>query len=501
MIPNATIQINTVESGPTISRHIFGHFAEHLGRCIYDGLWVGPESTVPNVRGWRSDLVEALRAIKIPNLRWPGGCYADDYHWRDGIGPSQQRPRRINAHWGGVIDDNAVGTHEFLDLCEQLDCEPYLAGNVGSGTVRELREWVEYVNAPEGTLADERAANGRKEPWNVRLWGIGNENWGCGGHMRAEYYADEYWRYATYVQDYPNASTFRVACGPNEADYNWTEVMMRECTKPRFGFSAMDGLSLHNYTIPGGWENMHSATSVTTDSWNEVMALGWQMDELVRKHSAIMDQHDPDKKVAMIVDEWGAWYQAEEGTNPRFLYQQQTVRDAVLAALSLNVFIENCERVRFANLAQIVNVLQAIVLTEPEGGRLVLTPTWNVFALYAVHQDAQRLPLKIETAQLSHEAGAFPQVSATASRAVNGEINITLTNTDSAQPVEVTLSLVGATFDNVKARVVASPELAACNTFDQPRTITTSDLADVSLSGDQATLTMPAASVVSLSFS
>jgi alpha-N-arabinofuranosidase len=231
------------------------------------------------------------------------------------------------------------------------------------------------------------------------------------------------------------------------------------------------------------------------------MALGWQMDELVRKHSAIMDQHDPDKKVAMIVDEWGAWYKAEEGTNPRFLYQQQTVRDAVLAALSLNVFIKNCDRVRFANLAQIVNVLQAIVLTEPEGGRLLLTPTWDVFALYAVHQDAQRLPFEIETAQLSHDAGEFPQVSAAASRAANGEINVTLANTDSAQPVKINLSLAGVTLENVKARVVASPTLNACNTFDHPRTITTADLADVTLSGDQASLTLPAASVVALNFS
>jgi len=497
----AKIQINTAESGPVISKHLFGHFAEHLGRCIYDGLWVGPESTVPNVRGWRSDLVEALLAIKIPNLRWPGGCFADDYYWRDGIGPTEQRPRRVNAHWGGVLDDNAVGTHEFLDLCEQLDCEPYIAANVGSGSPREMREWVEYVNAAAGTLADERAANGRKEPWKVTLWGVGNENWGCGGHMRPDYYADEYRRYATYVQDHPDATVQRMACGPNEDDYNWTEVMMRQCAAPLYGFQPMDGLSLHYYTLPGGWDNKAPARPFDQAGWNEVMALGWRMDELVIKHSAIMDRHDPDKKVALVVDEWGAWYREEKGTHPRFLFQQQTVRDAVLAAINLNIFIDHCERLRFANLAQVVNVLQAIALTEPEGGRLVLTPTWDVFALYAVHQEAKRLPITIETAQLAHAEKSFPQVSATASLAENGQINVTLANTDSVHDVEVSMALQGATSKTVQARVIASPELTACNTFDHPRTITTTDLPGVKITGDQVTLTLPAASVVSLNLS
>lgn len=501
MTQRAKIQINTATPGPQISRHLFGHFAEHLGRCIYDGLWVGPESSVPNVRGWRSDLVAALRAIKIPNLRWPGGCYADDYHWRDGIGPCQQRPRRVNAHWGGVVETNAVGTHEFLDLCEQLGCEPYLAGNVGSGSVRELREWVEYVNSPAGTLAEERAVNGRKEPWNVRLWGIGNENWACGGNMRPEFYSDEYRRYATYVQDYPEAKAMRMACGPREDDYNWTEVVMRECASPMYGFRMMNGLSLHYYTLPGGWDKKAPATPFDHDGWKEVMAQGWRMEEMVSKHSAVMDRHDPDQHVALVVDEWGSWYQTEEGTNPRFLYQQQTVRDAVLAALNLNIFIAHCDRLRFANLAQTVNVLQAVALTEPDGGRLVLTPTWDVFSLYAVHQDAQRLPLEIETAELAHEQLPFPQVSAAASRAQSGAINVTLTNTDPAQAIEVSLILSGLTAQNVRAHVITSPELTACNTFDAPRTITTHDLAGVELADDQVTLTLPAASVVALNFS
>jgi alpha-L-arabinofuranosidase len=500
MTNRAKLHIAANQPGPVISRHLFGHFAEHLGRCIYDGLWVGEDAKVPNVRGWRSDLVAALREIKIPNLRWPGGCYADDYFWRDGIGPRSQRPRRVNAHWGSVIDDNAVGTHEFLDLCEQLSCAPYLALNLGSGSPREMREWVEYVNAPAGTLADERATNGRKEPWHVTLWGVGNENWGCGGHMRPEYYADEYRRYATYVQDYPNAKSLRMACGPNEDDYHWTEVMMRECAQPLYGFDPMNGLSLHYYTLPGGWANKAQATPFDHNGWNEVMALGWRMDELVRKHSAIMDRADPEKKVALLVDEWGAWYGVEKGTNPRFLYQQQTVRDAVLAAINLNIFIDNCERVRFANLAQVVNVLQSIALTEPDGGRMVLTPTWAVFKFYAAHHEARRLPVKTETAQLSHAKKTFPQISVTASVAVDSSVTVTLCNTDPANAIEVELTLSGRSADQLTAQVISSSELTACNTFDQPRTITTKTLVGVKVEGNRVVTMIPAGSVASLHF-
>lgn len=500
MSHRAQIHIAADQPGPVISRHIFGHFAEHLGRCIYDGLWVGPDSPVPNVCGWRSDLVTALRAVRIPNLRWPGGCFADDYHWRDGIGPREKRPRRVNAHWGGVVETNAVGTHEFLDLCEQLDCEPYIAGNVGSSTPRELREWVEYCNAGIGSLADERAANGRKEPWRVRLWGVGNENWGCGGNMRVEYYADLYRRFATFVRPHADAPVQRMGCGPRNDDYHWTEVMMRECGTPVFGYSMMEGLSLHYYTVPGSWENKHAASPFDHDGWNEVMARGWLMHDYVRGHSEVMDRYDPEKKTALVVDEWGSWYAQEPGTHPGFLYQQQTVRDAVLAALNLDIFINHCERVRIANLAQVVNVLQAVALTEPDGGRLVLTPTWNVFALYAAHQEAKRLPVKIDGAELSHGELKFPQVSATASLATDGAVNVTLCNTDPANAVTVELTLSGQSSGKLKAQVVASTDLTACNTFEQPRAVTTRALDGVTIEGDRITATLPPGSVAALHF-
>jgi alpha-L-arabinofuranosidase len=500
MSNRAQLHIAADRPGPVISRHLFGHFAEHLGRCIYDGLWVGEDSPVPNVRGWRTDLITALRAIKIPNLRWPGGCFADDYHWRDGIGPRARRPRRVNAHWGGVVETNEVGTHEFLDLCEQLGCEPYIAGNVGSSTPRELREWVEYINAVDGSLAAERAANGRKDPWRVRLWGIGNENWGCGGNMRVEYYADLYRRFATYTRPHPEAPILRMACGPRNDDYHWTEVMMRECGQPVFGTHLMDGLSLHYYTVPGGWDHKAAASPFDHNGWNEVMAQGWLMHDYVRGHSAVMDRFDPEKKTALVVDEWGSWYAQEPGTPPGFLYQQQTVRDAVLAALNLNIFIDNCERVRFANLAQVVNVLQAVALTEPAGGRLVLTPTWDVLALYAAHQEAKRLPVKLTSAELAHGDLKFPQVSATASISDDGAVNVTLCNTDPANAVEIELTLAGRPADKLKAQVIAATELTTCNTFDHPRAVTTRALDTFTVKADKITVTLPPGSVAALHF-
>ena len=498
-MPRITVHAN--EPGPVIDKHIFGHFSEHLGRCIYDGLWVGENSKVPNVRGWRSDLVAALKQIRVPNLRWPGGCFADDYHWREGIGPREKRPRRINAHWGGVVDDNAVGTHEFLDLCEQIGCEPYLAGNVGSGTPREMREWVEYCNASAGTLADERAANGRRDPWRVRLWGIGNETWGCGGNMTAEYYVGEFRRFATYTRSFPNAPLYCIGSGANNDDFRWTEVMMRDAKGPYSNVSMLQGLSLHYYTVPGTWANKGPASPFDHNGWKGLMARGWKMEAIVRGHRAVMDRYDPKATTSLVVDEWGSWYDVEAGTNPGFLYQQQTVRDAVLASLTLNVFINHCERVRIANLAQIVNVLQAVALTEEGGGRLVLTPTWDVFSLYAAHQDAKRLSVHSDAKNFTHEDLEFPSVSATASLAADSSVTVTLCNTDPAAAADITLALTGRKPVIAEARVLASTVLDACNTFEKPRTVTTKPMADVRVSGDSATFKLPPGAVASLKFS
>jgi alpha-N-arabinofuranosidase len=501
-MPPVKLTLHADAPGPVIDPHIFGHFAEHLGRCIYDGLWVGENSPVPHTRGWRNDLVAALKQIRVPNLRWPGGCFADDYHWREGIGPRERRPRRINAHWGGVVETNAVGTHEFLDLCEQIGCEPYLAGNVGSGSPRELREWVEYCNASAGTLADERAANGRRDPWKVRLWGVGNETWGCGGNMTVEYYANEYRRFATYTRDFPNAKIYRVASGARNDDYHWTEVMMRETFKGPLGGPMLQGLSLHYYTVPGEveWPPAGSATEFDLKGWKDVMALGWKMEELVQGHRAAMDRYDPKALTALVVDEWGSWYAATPGTNPGFLEQQQTIRDAVLASLHLNIFINHCERVRIANLAQTVNVLQAVAFTEQGGGRLVLTPTWHVFALYAAHQGAQRLRLETTAANFQHAGREYPAVSATASLAADGAVNLTLCNTDSEHAVEIELALGGRGLSAPTAQVVAAGKMTLCNTFDQPHAIGTRPLEGVTVKDGKVHATLPPGSVASFRF-
>ncbi|ALS30137.1 alpha-N-arabinofuranosidase [Paenibacillus sp. 32O-W] len=447
-----------------ISRHIYGHFAEHLGRCIYEGLWVGEESPIPNTKGIRNDAVEALRALRIPVLRWPGGCFADEYHWKDGIGPKESRKRMVNTHWGGVVENNHFGTHEFMLLCELLDCEPYICGNVGSGTVQEMSEWIEYMTfGGQSPMADWRRRNGREEPWKLKYFGVGNENWGCGGHMRPEYYADLYRRYQTYVRNYDGNRIYRIACGPNSADYRWTEVLMREAG------GLMDGLSLHYYTVPGTWSAKGSATVFEEDGWFEVMRKTLFMDELLTRHSAIMDQYDPSRRVGLIVDEWGTWYDVEPGTNPGFLYQQNTMRDALVAGLNFHIFHRHCGRVRMANIAQTVNVLQAMLLTE--GAQLVKTPTYHVFEMFKHHQDAELLPLRLDSEEYRYGDAAIPQISASASKRTDGTIDISLCNTrpDSAAEVELALRGLpeGARTEAV-GRLLTADAMQAHNTFERP---------------------------------
>lgn len=375
-----------------INKNIYGHFAEHLGRCIYEGLWVGEDSPIPNTDGIRNDVIEALKKLDIPVLRWPGGCFADEYHWKDGIGPREGRKRMVNTHWGGVVENNHFGTHEFFRLCELLECEPYICGNVGSGTVQEMSEWVEYMTFDgESPMADWRRENGREQPWNLKYFGVGNENWGCGGNMRPEYYADLYRCYQTYSRNYGDNRLYKIAGGANVDDYNWTEVLMREAG--RF----MDGLSLHSYTIPGSWEEKRQALGFDEAEWFETMQKSLHMDELITRHSAIMDQYDPEKRVGLIIDEWGTWFLSEPGTNPGFLYQQNTLRDALVAGIHLNIFQNHSSRVQMANIAQMVNVLQALVLTE--GDKLLLTPTYHVFEMYKVHQDNELLDVAFESPQ------------------------------------------------------------------------------------------------------
>ena len=437
----AKITLNPERSRGVINKNIYGHFSEHLGRCIYQGLFVGKDSPIPNVNGMRKDVVEALKNIGIPVLRWPGGCFADEYHWEDGIGPQESRKRMVNTNWGGVVEDNSFGTHEFLELCEQLGCEPYINANVGSGTVREMAEWVEYLNSEgDSTVVKKRWANGRKEPWGVKYWGVGNESWGCGGNMRAEYYADEFRRYQTYCRNYGPHKLCRIACGPSDRNYDWMEVMME-----RAG-DLMDAITLHYYTLCGDtWEKKGSATEFTSADFYKTLVRAQCMDEFITRHSAIMDKYDAAKRVGLIVDEWGTWYDVAPGTNPGFLYQQNTMRDAMVAAVTLNIFNRHCDRVVMANLAQTVNVLQAVVLTE--GDQMVLTPTYHVFDLYKAHHDANEVDCYVQCDKVGEDKWEIDQITASASEK-NGVITVTMANLAADKPATVTL-------DGVKAAAVS----------------------------------------------
>ena len=480
------ISISRDRSAGTISRYIYGNFSEHLGHCIYGGIFVGTDSDIPNVNGIRSDVVEAMKAIHMPVLRWPGGCFADEYHWRDGIGPQEQRRNMVNTNWGGVTEDNSFGTHEFMELCRQVGCEPYITGNVGSGTAQEMSEWVEYLNSDgDSTVVRERRANGRQDSWGVKFWGVGNESWGCGGIMRPEYYADVYRRYQNFCRKYGDHKLYKIACGPNGGDTNWTDVVMKNAA------FCMDGLSLHFYTVPGSWEHKNKATEFTKDDYWETLSVASQMEQRVSEHSAIMDKYDPDKRVGLIVDEWGTWFEVEPGTNPGFLYQQNTMRDAMVAALTLDIFNKHCDRVFMANIAQTVNVLQAIILTE--GEKMVLTPTYYVFDLYQHHMDAKELACGIETAELGTEKFRVPGVTASASEK-DGIVTVTLSNLNPDQADEVVISLPGA--GKATGRILQG-KMDAYNDFGNAP-LKTEAFSDYEIRGDEIHVRMPACSVAEL---
>src|ERR1700761_1490432 len=396
-------------SGPTISRNIYGQFSEDLGRCIYDGFWTGDHI--------RMDVVEALKKIRVPVLRWPGGCYADQYHWRDAIGPRAQRKQTVNTTWGMVSEDNSFGTHEFLQLCELLGCQPYIAGNVGTGTPEEMENWLEYLNFNgKSTLADMRRQNGHPQPYNVSFWGVGNESWGCGGGMTPEYYSDLYNRYSEFCKSYPGAPLKLIASGANSDDYNWTESLMKHIDRGRTW-----GISMHYYTIATGeWRHKGSATAFGEDEYFKALKASLRMEEIVHGHSAIMDKYDPHKRISLVVDEWGIWTDAEPGTNPSFLYQQNSMRDALIAATTLNIFNNHADRIKMANLAQTVNVLQALILTDKD--KLLLTPTYHVFDLYKVHQDARLLAIRVSSPDYSYGGEKIPAVNVSASRDSAGAV-------------------------------------------------------------------------------
>jgi alpha-L-arabinofuranosidase len=473
-----SIFIRTQDPKVTISKHIYGHFAEHLGHCIYGGFYVGEgNKKIPNVNGVRKDVIEALKNLKIPNLRWPGGCFADTYHWKDGIGPKQSRPTMVNQWWGGVTEDNSFGTHDFLNMCELIGTEPYLAANVGSGTVQDVADWVQYVNfdgvSPMSSL---RKKNGREreKPWKVSFWGVGNEAWGCGGNMKAEYYANIYRQYATFMP----GKTFRIASGASSDDYNWTEVLMRDIPH-----HMLDGVALHHYSVID-WNHKGPAVDFTEQQYFTILKNALQMEELVTRHSTIMDKYDPNKKVALVVDEWGGWYDVEKGTNPGFLYQQNTIRDAMIAGVTLNVFNNHADRVRVANLAQVI--------------KMILTPTYHVMEMYNVHQDAKLLPITITSNDYILGNEKIPAISASASVDAKGVTHISLVNIDSKNSQSVSINTFGSVYKSVTGRILTSSTLQDHNSFEVPDKIRPAEFKDAQLKDNSLNVKLPPFSVVVL---
>jgi alpha-N-arabinofuranosidase len=460
----AKVTIHADQPGAKISKYLYGQFAEHLGRGIYEGVWVGEDSSIPNTHGYRNDVVAALKNLHVPVVRWPGGCFADEYHWREGIGPRSERPIKINTTWGGVEETNAFGTHEFLNFAELIGADAYIAGNVGSGSPREMAEWVEYMTSDtKSTLAELRRKNGRDKPWHIQFLGVGNETWGCGGDMRPEYFADLYRQFANFIKAPPNNRPQRIASGANVDDYRWTEVLMSQAAR------YMDGYSLHYYTFTDRWENKGPAVGFNEDQWVGVLKNALRMDELVTKHSAIMDKYDPKKRVALFVDEWGTWYEPEAGRNPAFLYQQNTLRDALVAAVSLDIFHRHADRVRMASIAQMVNVLQAMILTDKE--KMVLTPTYHLFEMYVPFQESTDLPVDIQAPEYRHGAANLPSVDVSAARDSAGHIVVALVNVDPNRAASVTAAIAGAGVKSATGRVLTAAAMDARNTFEQPHTI------------------------------
>jgi alpha-N-arabinofuranosidase len=487
----ASIVVHADQPGPQVSRQIFGQFAEHLGHGIYGGIWVGPKSPIPNVQGYRKDVVDALKELSVPFVRWPGGCFADTYRWRGAIGPQAKRSVLVNSNWGGVTEDNSFGTHEYFRFLDLIGAESYVSANVGSVPAAEVSEWVEYMTSPTGsTLAKERAANGHPAPFKLTYLGLGNELWGCGGNMRAEYAADVTRRYAAFIHP-GNGRVFKIASGANSADYNWTEVMMRDAGHE------IDGLTLHYYTVPtGNWAHKGAATGFGEDEWASTLARGLQMEEMVTKHSAVMDKYDPAKRVSLVVDEWGSWYDPAPGSNPGFLIQQNSLRDALLAAETLNVFVKHADRVKMAAIAQMVNVLQAMILTD--GAKMVKTPTYYVFQLYKPFQDATQLPIDIKSSWYNKDQWAIPAVSAAAARGKDGKVHIALANMDPNQPATVSTKLAGLSASGVAGRIITAPAMDAINSFDKPDAVVPQTFAGASVKGDTLDVTLPPKSVVVL---
>lgn len=492
MFAQAKITLDASGAKTQIHKEIYGHFAEHLGSCIYGGIYVGENSPIPNTRGIRNDIIKALKDISIPVIRWPGGCFADTYHWKDGIGPKEKRPKMMNVHWGGTVEDNSFGTNEFMDFCELIGAEPYISANVGSGTVKEMQDWIEYLTSDADTpMANLRRENGRDKPWKVKFWGVGNESWGCGGEMRPEFYSDLYRRFASFAFNYSGNRLFKIASGANAFDYNWTEVLMKNIP-----LWQMQGLSLHFYAVEN-WSKKGSATQFDENQWYSLLNFSSQMEELVNRHTAIMDKYDKEKRIGLMVDEWGTWWDVEKGTNPGFLFQQNSLRDAIAAGSNLNLFNNHADRVRMANIAQTVNVLQSMILTKDK--EMVLTPTYYVFKMYKVHQDAKLIPAQLSgmpVYNMHNEKLDLINVSASVNN--EGEINITICNLDAEKEHNVEIELKGTSVSRAEGEVLTGDKINSYNDFGKTEEVHIKPFGGFKVKGNGIDVALPSKSIVHL---
>jgi alpha-N-arabinofuranosidase len=487
------LSVDTDKPGARIDRHLFGQFAEHLGRGVYEGVWVGPGSSIPNTRGIRNDVVAALKELRVPNVRWPGGCFADEYHWRNGIGSPPERPATLNPNWGGVIEPNTFGTHEFMDFVKQIGAEAYISVNVGSGTPQEAADWFEYMTTNQPTaLAKQRAANGHPEPYGISFMGIGNESWGCGGSMTPEQYAAQLRIYARYTRNYNAAHpTLKIAVGPDGADTGYTETVMKAWKERNWSWD-INGLSLHYYTVGAGWPPKFSASGFDARDYALLINYTLRMNELLRTHGAIMDRYDPEKKIALVVDEWGAWLAPTPGSKEGFLEQQNSLRDAIIAALNINIFARHADRVRMANIAQMVNVLQAMILTD--ANKLVLTPTYHVFRMYVPFQDATFVPVTFDAGSYVNGDITLPRVDAIAAKDKNGKTWLAVTNVHASEPTR--LELVSRA-KRAAGHLLSGPKVDSVNTFEAPATVAPKPIVASSI-GTKIVLDVPPHSVAVL---
>ncbi len=495
------LSIDVSKPGPKINRNIFGQFAENLGHGLYEGIWVGPDSPIPNTRGIRNDVVSALRELKVPNVRWPGGCFADQYHWRKGIGPRDKRPATVNSAWGDVIDTNAFGTDEFMDFIQQIGSTPYVSINIGSGTPQEAAEWLEYMTAAAPTaLAKERAANGHPEPYKVGFLGIGNESWDCGGAMSPDYYVSLMKVYSRFVPNMNPAQRdkdqmLKIAVGPGTPDTEWTEAVMKAWKKHTWAWD-INGVSLHWYTVPNGWPPSTKSEEFGLDDYVKSLKSTLFMDEFLRKQEAVMDKYDPEKKVTLTVDEWGIWHAPLAGSNPAFLVQQNSVRDAILASLNLNIFVRHADRVRMANIAQMINVLQAMILTDKK--KMVLTPTYQVFKMYVPFQDSTFIPVAFDAGNYIQGDVTLPRVDAIGAKSADGKLLVSITNLDAEKPAMIAARMTGTPAKSASAETLTGPAVDTVNTFDAPNAVVPKPAA-VKVQNGEISLTVEPKSVTVIS--